>query len=109
VTSLDAPPSADAVAAAVARFHASDTVPIRKHTKHGERTVDGRRMVNRLVQSGPQQLTVELAAGPDGTLKPGVVVATVLALPDDVVPLLRIHKRATRLAHDGGETAATIG
>ncbi len=51
VTALDAPPSAEAVAAAVARFHASDAVPIRKHTKRGERTVDGRRMVNRLVQS----------------------------------------------------------
>jgi radical SAM-linked protein len=105
VTPLDAPPSADAVAAAVARFHASEVVPIRKHTKHGERTVDGRRMVNRLEQSGPHQLTVELAAGPDGTLKPGVLVATLLALPDDVVPLLRIHKRATRLA-DGADEAA---
>jgi hypothetical protein len=59
-------------------------------------------MVNDLVQSGPQQLTVELSAGPDGTLRPGVLVATLLDLPDDVVPLLRIHKRATRL----GEPAA---
>jgi hypothetical protein len=66
-------------------------------------------MVNRLVQTGPHQLTVELAAGPDGTLKPGVLVATLLALPDDVVPLLRIHKRATRLTDGGGDAAGAIG
>ncbi len=105
VTSLDAPPTAAAVAAAVARFHASDVVPVRKHTKHGERTVDGRQMVSSLVQSGPQQMTFELTAGPDGTLKPGMLVATLLELPDDVVPLLRIHKRATRFAEATGPIA----
>jgi radical SAM-linked protein len=105
VTPLDAPPSAADVAAAVARFHTSDVLPIRKHTKHGERTIDGRRMVNDLVQSGPQQLTVELSAGPDGTLRPGVLVATLLDLPDDVVPLLRIHKRATRLTEPAAARA----
>jgi radical SAM family uncharacterized protein/radical SAM-linked protein len=98
VTSLDAPPSPADLAAAVARFHASDVVPVRKHTKRGETTVDGRRLVRALVQSGPQELTVELTAGPEGTLKPSVLVATVLSLADDVAPLLRIHKRATRLA-----------
>jgi hypothetical protein len=61
-------------------------------------------MVNHLVQSGPQQITVELVAGPDGTLKPGVLIATLLDLPDEVVPLLRIHKRTTRFADGAGGT-----
>jgi hypothetical protein len=44
--------------------------------------------------------------GPEGTLKPGVLVATLLALPDEVVPLLRIHKRATRLAEPDAASRA---
>jgi radical SAM family uncharacterized protein/radical SAM-linked protein len=98
LTSLDVPPDAGAVTAAIARFHASAVFPVRKHTKRGERTVDGRAMVRALVQSAPQRLRFELTAGPEGTLKPNVLVATLLDLPADVAPLLRIHKRATRLA-----------
>jgi radical SAM family uncharacterized protein/radical SAM-linked protein len=109
LTTLDVVPAPSVVAAAIARFEASDVVPIRKHTKRGERTVDGRHMVRELAQSGPQRLTFELTAGPDGTLKPGVLVATVLGLPDDVVPLLRIHKRATRLAGCASPVATAGG
>jgi len=95
---LDVPPAATTVAAAVARFQASDAFPIRKHTKRGERTIDGRHMVRDLAQHGAMGLRFELTAGPEGTLKPSTVVATVLGLPDAVTPLLRIHKRATCLA-----------
>ena len=91
-------PGRQGCAAAVARFHASDAFPIRKHTKRGERTVEGRHMVRDLAQHGTLGLRFELTAGPEGTLKPGTVVATVLGLPDAVTPLLRIHKRATCLA-----------
>jgi radical SAM family uncharacterized protein/radical SAM-linked protein len=98
VSTLDDPPAPAAVTAAVARFHAADAVPVRKHSRHGERLVDARPMVRALDVTSAHRLSVELAAGPDGTLKPGVLVATVLGLPDDVVPLLRVHKRATRLA-----------
>ena len=100
------PPEAATVAAAVARFHASDAFPIRKHTKRGERTIDGRHMVRDLAQHGALGLRFELTAGPEGTLKPGTVVATVLGLPDAVTPLLRIHKRATCLATDAAENPA---
>src|SRR5262249_26031400 len=105
LTTLDAPPSSVDVAAAVARFHASDALPLRKHGKRGERVVDARRMVGDLVHSGPQRLTVELTAGPEGTLKPGLLVAALLDLPADVVPLLRIHKRASRLVDPRPGTA----
>src|SRR5262249_20187436 len=104
---LDTPPAPADVAGAVARFLASPTLPVRKHSRHGERTGDGRRMVRDLAQPGPQTLAIELAVGPDGTLKPGVVVGTLLELPDAVVPLLRVHKRATRL-DDGGARAAGV-
>jgi radical SAM family uncharacterized protein/radical SAM-linked protein len=103
---LDVPPATTTVAAAVARFQASDAFPIRKHTKRGERTIDGRHMVRDLAQHGALGLRFELTAGPEGTLKPGTVVATVLGLSDAVAPLLRIHKRATCLAPGAAEPPA---
>jgi radical SAM family uncharacterized protein/radical SAM-linked protein len=100
VAELDEPPTPDAVAAAVERFHASDRLLVRKHTKGGERLVDGRPLVVSLAQTGPATLALELAAGPAGTLKPNMVVAALLDLPADAAPLLRIHKRTTRFASD---------
>jgi radical SAM-linked protein len=97
LSTLDAPPSPDIVAAAVARFHASDTVLVRKRTPRGERMVDARGAVLALTQVEPLRLHLELVVGPDGTLKPGTLLGALLALPDDLVPLVRIHKRATRL------------
>jgi radical SAM-linked protein len=104
LAALDDPPPPATVAAAVARFHASDAFPIRKHTKRGERTIEGRHMVRDLAQHGALGLRFELTAGPEGTLKPSTVIATVLGLPDAVTPLLRIHKRATCLATAAAES-----
>jgi radical SAM family uncharacterized protein/radical SAM-linked protein len=98
VAALDDPPSAATLADAVARFYAAATVPVRKHSRHGERVVDARPLVRALRLAGDRRLAIELAAGPDGTLKPATLVATLLGLPDAVVPLVRVHKRATRLA-----------
>jgi radical SAM family uncharacterized protein/radical SAM-linked protein len=94
---LDAPPSADAIAAAVARFHAAEHVPVRKRTRHGERVIDARGAVRLLAHVGPRRLHLDVAVGRDGTLKPGVLVGALLDLPDTALPLLRIHKHATRL------------
>ena len=52
--------------------------------------------VHALVQAGPQRLTLDLAVGPDATVKPGVLVAELLAIPPDAIPTLRVHKLATR-------------
>jgi radical SAM-linked protein len=98
LSSLDAPPTPDAIADAVARFHASDVLAVRKYSKRGERMVDARGMVRTLAQTGPQELTFELTVGPEGTLKPSTLVATLLGIADELAPLVRIHKRATRLA-----------
>jgi radical SAM family uncharacterized protein/radical SAM-linked protein len=98
LSTLDDPPTPAAVTSAVARFRAGDALPVRKHGKHGERIVDGRRVVRELAHPAPLTLVVELGVGPEGTVKPGALMAALLALPDEAVSMLRIHKRATRLA-----------
>lgn len=93
---LDAPPSAEALADAVRRFADAPELLVRKVGKHGERVVDARRSVERFEIAGPGRLRVDIAVGPEGTLRPPVVVGELLALAPDVLPTLHVHKIATR-------------
>src|SRR5262245_4580497 len=96
VTPLDPAPDARALQSAVERFALATEFPVRKHSKRGERTVDARRFVRALDVAGPGRLAIELSAGPEGSLKPEVLVGDLLALPVALRPLLRVHKVATR-------------
>jgi radical SAM family uncharacterized protein/radical SAM-linked protein len=100
---LDAPPAPAAVAAAVARFAAADTLPVAKRGKDGStRTVDARRFVRELACSGPRRLRLELSAGRDGTLKPAVLVGALLPLSVEDLACLRVHKLHTRFRDAAG-------
>lgn len=103
---LSAPPSPEALAAAVRRFADAPELLVRKVGKHGERVVDARRSVERVEVAGPGRLRVDIAVGPDGTLRPPVVVGQLLALDPDVLPTLHVHKVATRF-HDHPAAAAS--
>jgi hypothetical protein len=46
--------------------------------------------------AGPGRLRVDIAVGPEGTLRPPAVVGELLALAPDVLPTLHVHKVATR-------------
>jgi radical SAM family uncharacterized protein/radical SAM-linked protein len=83
--------------AAVARFAAATTFPVRKRSRAGERLVDARPFVRDLTATAPTRLVVELSFGPAGSIKAGVLAAELLGIPEDQVPLLRIHKRTTHL------------
>ena len=96
LAALDRPPAPDAVAAALARFAGASSFPLRKHTRSGERTVDARRFVRALEMTAPQRLSLELAVGPEGTVKPGAFLGELFAIPPEEVPTLRVHKVATR-------------
>ncbi len=96
LAALDRPLAPDAVAAALERFARASSFPLRKHTRAGERTVDARRFVRALAMSAPQRLSLELAVGPEGTVKPGALLGELLAIPPEEVPTLRVHKVATR-------------
>jgi radical SAM family uncharacterized protein/radical SAM-linked protein len=93
---LDQPPARERVAAAVARFRDGTTFPLRQRGRSGERTVDARRFVRTLEHTADTRLRLEIAIGPDGTVKPLALVAALLGLSADAAPLLRVHKIATR-------------
>jgi radical SAM family uncharacterized protein/radical SAM-linked protein len=93
---LDEPPASERIADAVAHFAGAATFAVTKGGKAGDRSVDAHRYVTGLVQSAPHRLSLELAVGPEGTIRPGTFIGTLLSLPTDAVAQLRIHKRGTR-------------
>jgi radical SAM family uncharacterized protein/radical SAM-linked protein len=96
LATLDAPPAPSLVTAALARFSASASFPVLKRGKNGDRMVDARPFVRALADAGPHRLRLELAVGPEGTVKPGAVVGALLDIPAADVAQLRVHKVATR-------------
>ena len=58
--------------------------------------MDACRFVRGLEMTAPQRLSLELAVGPEGTVKPGALLGELLAIPPEEVPTLRVHKVATR-------------
>jgi radical SAM family uncharacterized protein/radical SAM-linked protein len=105
LAALDTPPSPEAVGEAVARFAAATTFPIMKRGKSGLKRVDARRFVRALTRTGPQTLRVEIAMGPDGTLKPGAILAELLPIRPSELPALRVQKTATRFHADAAAGA----
>src|SRR6185295_13059044 len=96
LAALDTAPAPSAVADAVARFTAAATFPVAKRGRAGAKTVDARHFVRALAVTAPQRLSLEVAVGPEGTLKPEALLGPLLALPESALPALRVHKVATR-------------
>jgi radical SAM family uncharacterized protein/radical SAM-linked protein len=96
LATLDDPPPAEQIADAVDRFNRASSFPVHKRGRSGDRTVDARALVRALVHAAPQRLSLELAIGPAGTVKPGALVEALLAISPDAIPALRVHKVATR-------------
>jgi radical SAM family uncharacterized protein/radical SAM-linked protein len=95
-STLDEPPSAEALAGAAAAFAGAAALPVRKTVKGMARTIDARPLVRRLALVGNGTFELEIAAGPEGSVKPSAVIGELLALPETQRPLLRVHKMATR-------------
>jgi radical SAM family uncharacterized protein/radical SAM-linked protein len=106
---LEPSPAAPTVDAAIRTFLDASTWPIRTHGKRGERTVDARPIVVRLEQYEPGRLALELLTEHGQWVKPGLIVASLLALPADVVPALRVHKTRTRLHETASPAALAAG
>lgn len=94
---LEPVPAPADVDEAIRRFLAADSVPIRTHGKRGERVVDARRIIVTLAQSTPGRIEIELLTEHGQWVKPSLIVTTLLGLPPDAVPALRVHKTRTRL------------
>jgi hypothetical protein len=94
------------VAAAIARFAAAPTFPVRRRGRSEERSVDARALVARLEAVGPRRLVVEVVSSPAGGLRPSALVAELLALSPEVQPLLGVRKLATRFRTAPADEAA---
>jgi radical SAM-linked protein len=105
---------------AVQGFLASDRVVVRRERRgHGSdsrgrqpqekvyRDVDIRPLVYELAVLAPDTVSLTVAAGGDGSVKPTDVLGAALGLDPGRLPLIQIHKRAATLA--GGEDPAAAG
>ena len=105
---LPAPPAPDLVRAAVERFRAGTPLPVGKGGKRGERLVDAQLSVTALEHVSPSRLVIEIAVGPEGTLRPSAIVAALLDLDAGAATMLAVHKVATRF-HATSEPIAAAG
>jgi hypothetical protein len=72
------------------------------------RLVDAQRSVTALEVVSPSRLVIEIAVGPEGTLRPSAIVAALLDLDAAAATMLAVHKIATRF-HATSEPIAAAG
>lgn len=95
----------------VSNFLASERVVVRRQRKGRIKEIDIRPLVHELSVIARDQVVLSLATGTGGSVKPTEVLHAALALGEEQVPLIKIHKVATTLlsgeAPDARAIAAT--
>ncbi len=90
----------------IAAFTQADDVPMRKHAKGKERTVNARAFVASLQLTDATTIDMTILYGPAGTLKPSDLLATVLDLDAAPARALPVHKVETIFRSASAEHAA---
>jgi radical SAM-linked protein len=85
----------DFIAARLNEFHAVAQLPMRKHTRSGEKTVDAKQFVARVALTTPQTLSIETLITGAGAIKPHEFVGVLLGLTAEEVKVLRLKKIQT--------------
>ncbi len=80
----------------IGKFHQARTFPIRKRTRHRERTLDAKQLISALTLETPLTLSIDIAMTDVGTLKPHEFLGTLLTLSPQEVKTLRVTKTATQ-------------
>ncbi len=80
----------------LSHFHQAETFPMRKRTRHRERTIDAKRVVSAVTLETPTTLSVEIAMTDVGSLKPHEFLGVLLTLSPQDVKLLRVTKTLTQ-------------
>ncbi|HXG19363.1 MAG TPA: TIGR03960 family B12-binding radical SAM protein [Methylomirabilota bacterium] len=83
------------VAARLNAYHTAATVPLRKHTRSGEKIVDAKQFVARVHLSAPLMLQLELRVTEAGTIKPHEFIGALLGLAPEEAKILRLTKIQT--------------
>jgi radical SAM family uncharacterized protein/radical SAM-linked protein len=99
---------------ALTAYHTAASVPLRKHTRGGEKSVDAKPFVASVALSTPQTLHLELRVTEAGTIKPHDFVALLFGLAPEEAKIVRIKKIQTLFQTDSavelplnGETGIT--
>ena len=82
------------------RFDQARTFPIRKRTRHRERTLDAKQLVSAITLETPFTLSVDIAMTEVGTLKPHEFIGALLTLSPQEVKILRVTKTVTQFRSD---------
>jgi radical SAM-linked protein len=83
------------IAARLSAYHMRDTVPLRKHSRSGEKIVDAKQFVTSVTLSTPLTLSLELRMTDAGTIKPHDFVGALLELTSEEAKILRLRKIQT--------------
>jgi radical SAM-linked protein len=83
------------LATALEAYHAAASVPLRKHTRSGEKIVDAKQFVASLALSAPLTLQVELLMTEAGMIKPHDLVGALFGLAPEEAKILRLKKIQT--------------
>ena len=82
------------------QFHHAQTFPIRKRTRHRERTLDAKQLIPAITLETPLALSIAIAMTEVGTLKPHEFIGALLTLSPQEVKLLRVTKTVTQFRSD---------
>jgi len=99
------PLSGDVLRAAVDRLLAADAFPVERIVKKRARTIDARPLVRSAGVTPHGRIRVELAVGTTGSIKPSLLVGTLLDVPAATVPLIGVHKAGASFHPETPSTA----
>lgn len=80
---------------ALTAYHAAASVPLRKHTRGGEKIVDVKPFVASVALSSPRTLQLELRVTEAGTIKPQDFIAMLFQLAPEEAKIVRLKKIQT--------------
>ena len=80
----------------LSQFHQAETFPLRKRTRHRERTIDAKHVVLAVTLETPTTLSLKIAMTDVGTLKPYEFIGALLTLSPQDVKILRVTKTGTQ-------------
>ncbi|MBI3249410.1 MAG: TIGR03960 family B12-binding radical SAM protein [Deltaproteobacteria bacterium] len=83
------------LAASLNEYHAAASVPLRKHTRSGEKIVDAKQFVARVALATPATVQLELRVTAAGTIKPHELTGTLFGLTSEEAKILRLTKIQT--------------
>ncbi len=92
---IDDPAIRGSAAERIAAFMAASAVPLQKHSRKGNRSVNARAFVAELAERSPGTVDAVILFGPQGTLKPAELMGIVLGLSPGTAAPLRVTKTET--------------